>query len=167
MNSAIEQLKLKSSNTFQSQVKLINQMIINNELRSALLTNAYFQINFDNLEQYVHIYTQITNTACSCLIADCDHIRLGFYDKFGTLYAYNPADDIWIIPGMLSGCLPVSSLLSSTLKCFYGQDCVDQIISYFSTKTKFYAMKADKKSAYKIDSNVQTMIENSMIEHFL
>ncbi|CAF1183481.1 unnamed protein product [Adineta steineri] len=70
----------------------------------------------------------------------------------------------WPIPGMLCGCLPVRSLLLSTLECFYDQDCVNKLISYFPTTETFQAMTIHNQSVFESESIIQSIVEKLMIE---
>ena len=76
-------------------------------------------------------------------------------------------DSIWMeVPGIVSGCLPVNSILLSTLECFYNQICVDQLMTFFSTTEKFTAMASNESSRYNSNSTVQSIIDELMIEQW-
>ena len=71
------------------------------------------------------------------------------------------------IPGFLVGCLPVSGILSSTLKCFHSQTCVDELSSYLSPTERFSAMMLAEKSRYRSNSTVKSIVDNLMVEDWM
>ncbi|CAF4118076.1 unnamed protein product [Adineta steineri] len=167
INATIEQLKLKTPNTFNMQLKLIINMIINNGLKPAVQTSSYYSDNFEFSEIYTHTYRQTNNSQCSCNLNDCNQIESGISNMFGKLNLHETMSSLaWSIPGMSTGCFPGFSLLSSTLECFYNQTCVNELISYFPTSEEFKAMIINNESLCKPTSTVQSIIDNLMIENW-
>jgi len=41
----------------------------------------------------------------------------------------------WIVPGMMIGCLPLESMLQSTLECIYDQTCLNKITETVSNES--------------------------------
>jgi hypothetical protein len=89
-----------------------------------------------NISQY-----QTLNTTCSCdRNITCVH-QAGIYNgtgrvglnlsrTFGDLI--NDPLLLLTIPGIMVGCLPYTSLLQSTLECFYYQSCINQIQTFIN-----------------------------------
>ncbi|CAF1186813.1 unnamed protein product [Adineta steineri] len=168
INATIEQFKLKTSNTFNIQLKLIIEMTIANELIPAVQTSSYFL----DLKQYLvlhrHKYTRMVGGTCDCSLENCDQIESGIDIAFGRLNMPMIWNDlIWSIPGISTGCFPGFTLLSSTLECFYNQTCVDKLISNFPTSEKFKAMIINNESLYEPTSTVQAIVDNLMIETWI
>jgi hypothetical protein len=68
------------------------------------------------------------------------------------------------ISGFASGCLPISSLLQSTLKCLYNQSCLDEILSVTLTNDTFLAMPIRETSRFNVNSTVEILVNNLMVE---
>ncbi|CAF1195609.1 unnamed protein product [Adineta steineri] len=168
IHATIEQFKLTAPNTFKSQLSLINQITINSEFMSALQTNNYYALDMYFIGYFGTVYKQTENFECQCALDVCNNITSGFFTNFGT---FSPEESetlnlAWLIPGMLSGCLPVPSLLLSTLECFYDQDCVNRLISYFPITEKFQAMTKNHQSVFKLESPIESIVEKLMIENW-
>ncbi|CAF1505675.1 unnamed protein product [Adineta steineri] len=65
------------------------------------------------------------------------------------------------------GCLPVNAILLSALECFYNQTCLNQLISFFPTNEKFLAMNFSAQSRFAINSTVQMIVDELMIEQWI
>ncbi|CAF1277980.1 unnamed protein product [Adineta steineri] len=167
INTAIEQFKLKTPNTFNIQLKLIIKMTIVNELIPAVQTGVYFKDVSQGLEPWIRQYQQTDGSRCDCTRTDCNQAESGIIDKFGRQDMFENTDSfVWSIPGMSTGCFPGFTILSSTLECFYNQTCVDKLLSYFPTSEKFKAMIIDNESLYQPTSTIQSIIDNLMIENW-
>ena len=68
------------------------------------------------------------------------------------------------IPGFSASCLPVTSLLHSTLECFYDQMCLDELLSFVSTNKSFTAMSSIERSRFSIISTVKSILDFIMVE---
>ncbi|CAF3867982.1 unnamed protein product [Adineta steineri] len=168
INTTIEQFKLKTPNTFNFQLKLIIKMTIANDILPAVQTSSYFRDDFWTREIHRLSYRRTNGSECICSLNDCNQIESGIVNKFGRPdMAENLNSLAWSIPGMSTGCFPGFTLLSSTLKCFYNQTCVDKLISYFPTSDNFTAMIINNESLYKPTSTVQSTIDNMMIEKWI
>ncbi|CAF3645712.1 unnamed protein product, partial [Adineta steineri] len=168
IHTTIEQFKLKTPNTFNTQLKLIKEMTIANELMPAVQTSRFLVDGYWVSEIHIKQYRQTDGTACDCILNNCNQMESGIVNKSG-----RPNNDeiwnvlAWSIPGMSTGCLPGFTLLPSTLECFYKQTCVDKLISYFPTSEEFNAMIINNKSLYKPTSTVQSIIDKLMIEDWM
>ncbi|CAF0788937.1 unnamed protein product [Adineta steineri] len=166
IKTIIEQFKLKTPNTFNTQLKLIIKMTIANELIPAVLTSRYFENMDTDIRLYIYQYQPTNDSECDCSLNNCNQIESGIVNKFEKQYVDNNMNNslAWSIPGILTGCFPGFTLLSSTLECFYNQTCVNKLISYFPTSNNFTAMIINNESLYKPTSTVQSIIDNLMIE---
>ena len=68
---------------------------------------------------------------------------------------------------MLHSCLPVNTIIFSTLECFYNQTCLDILVSLLSKTDNFTAMSKIEKSRYNLNSAMLTIIDNLMIEEWV
>ncbi|UJR18445.1 hypothetical protein I4U23_005350 [Adineta vaga] len=170
-SSSIKQFQLISSNTFQNQLNLINNMIVGNGLNSALGTVYYYQIQLDDLDRFIVLFISITTTqedgsTCSCLTDICNKTVSGIYNVFQAPLPTHSGDLLFRIPGISSGCLPVTSILASTLECFYDQICIDQLLSYFPTNDKnFQSLLINNQSIFNSKSTIQSIVNNLMIKN--
>ncbi|UJR19384.1 hypothetical protein I4U23_022514 [Adineta vaga] len=168
ISATIEQFKLTAPNTFKSQLRLIDRIMISNVLISGVQTNDFYTINGgDYIMLLWYVYIQKNGLLCRCESRSCDETEAGTSNIFGNLSPNEQYRMTWIISGMSSGCLPVASLLLSTLECFYNQTCVNKLISYFSTNETFKAMIVNTESSYQPTATVKTMIGNLMNENWI
>lgn len=105
-------------------------MVGDNQILNARRTNydtAIVAVNNSRMLMYYSktIYND-DNTSCSCgTDSSCVH-PLGLYCSRDD--CFDESKPYMIVPGMVLGCLPVDSVLSSTLECFYNQTCVQMLI---------------------------------------
>ncbi|CAF1386151.1 unnamed protein product, partial [Adineta steineri] len=167
INTTIEQFKLKTPNTFNSQLKLIIEMTIANELIPAVQTTTFFLKIGEGLGLHTRSYRRTNGSECECPLNNCNQRGSGIVNKFGRQVVFQTMDSLaWSIPGMSIGCFPGFTLLSSTLECLYNQTCVKKLISYFPTSKEFKAMIINNESLYEPTSTVQSIIDNLMIENW-
>ena len=69
-----------------------------------------------------------------------------------------------IVPGFASGCLPLNTLLLSSLDCFNDQSCLDRLLTFFPTTETFTALTQTEDSRFQIDDTIQTIIDRLMVE---
>ncbi|UJR17114.1 hypothetical protein I4U23_004010 [Adineta vaga] len=166
--SIITQFRLTAPNTFKTQLRLINEMTMNNQLVSGLQTNfnlvSYIFPDIVQMTIRAVTYTSVDGSFCRCNVDVCT--------KFATSFIYSSwSTDFWYIPGISASCLPVISILISTLECFYNQTSVDKLLSYFTISNNetriFTAMIYNEQSHFDQNATIQTMIDNLMIEDWL
>ncbi|CAF4840783.1 unnamed protein product, partial [Rotaria sp. Silwood2] len=72
------------------------------------------------------------------------------------------------IPGLVLGCLPIESLLRSTLECFYNQTCVNTLITYLHNtsinKTIFNALDSTIYSGFFPNMTINELVNNLFVE---
>ncbi|CAF4733824.1 unnamed protein product, partial [Rotaria sp. Silwood2] len=175
VNVTIHQFQLSSPIEFRTQLEFMRKMIAGNRFLSALQTNymQYYMFAFSAFIQItVHnriLVNQDPSSFCSCRIdVDC-HIPSMMFNQFRYSTEYSPPyySILMEIPGMVHGCLPVNTLLLSTLECFYNQTCLNNIVSFFPTNENFTAMSPFEQSRYELNSTIQNIIDNLMIEEWV
>jgi hypothetical protein len=149
----------------------VEEMIGNNRLQSGLQTNAVYEYYNGPSGLGIHIsaneFKQVDGSWCYCNADNCNNVVSRIYNIFGAPNQFVVGDIEWSIPGISSGCLPVSSILVSTLECFYDQTCLNKLISYFSTNENFTALNLVEQSQYSPNSIVQSMVDKLMLEDLM
>ncbi|CAF4201298.1 unnamed protein product, partial [Adineta steineri] len=169
---SINQFQITAPNTFKSQLRLINEMTIHNQLISALPTNFMYSQYYSSSNGITQLlyqlwYNQSDGIRCDCRTDFCGNIPSLIVDVFGASYSTVLGSIRWFILGISSGCLPVTSILVSTLECFYDQTCVNKLISYFLTIESFTAMIYNNRSVYNQNSTIESIADNLMIEDWM
>ncbi|CAF1186952.1 unnamed protein product [Adineta steineri] len=168
ISTTVEQVKLKTPNTFNTQLKLIIQMTTANQLKPAVQTSSAVRDGENYFMLLVHYYRGTDGSSFSCRLNSHNQVQSGIVNEFGTRDVGLIEDSLaWPIPGMSTGCYPGFTLLLSTLECFYNQTCVNKLISYFPTSDKFKVMIINNESLYKPTSTVQSIIDKLMIEDWI
>ncbi|CAF3889918.1 unnamed protein product [Rotaria sp. Silwood1] len=176
INAIIQQFELSSPIEFSTQVVLIRKMIAGNRFLSALQTN-YMQwyMLWQNNVTLIVIHNRLfldpqASSSCSCRVhIDCN-MELMIFNQFGQSgIEYFPPDDkiLMKIPGMSHSCLPVNTILLSSLECFYNQTCLNNLVSLLPTTVNFTVISELEQSRYKLNSTIQTIIDNLMIEEWV
>ncbi|CAF1557465.1 unnamed protein product [Adineta ricciae] len=174
ISSIIEQFQLNLPITFLSQLQLIREITRSNRLLSGLQTNLFFTFNNVIGQSFQAVLTRIgyissNGSQCNCYTTiDCigPSIILDSFDESNQL-VFNQSKILMEIPGFLSGCLPVNNILLSTLECFYNQTCLNQLLFYLSSNETFTAMNTFQQSQFHLDSTIQTLLNNLMIENWI
>ncbi|UJR12711.1 hypothetical protein I4U23_016885 [Adineta vaga] len=166
IQSAIDRFQQIVPRAFGTQLELIRQVTTSNRLVSGLQTN-YIITYFSTFNQITAAtYDNSDKTSCNCLLNDQCASDAVFNSIFGAPTRYH-SSSIKPLLGISSGCLPVNSILSSTLACFYDQMCVDNLISFFPTNERFSAMTDDKKSRFGPYATVQSIVDKLMVEDWI
>ena len=112
-----------------------------NSIFSALRSNYYVQIDpASNTTVFFAMFYKSANSTCSCVTDRmCVH-QAGFYHWTGRqgmknlTHIFGDVNNdpslLMTAPGLMIGCLAHSSILQSTLECFYNQSCIDQIQAF-------------------------------------
>ncbi|CAF4132346.1 unnamed protein product, partial [Rotaria sordida] len=104
-------------------------MIIGNQLLSALETNIiplYAQIFNGSLQLGHYMVYNISNDSyCDCQINVNCRVHSGIFKELEQSYVDILFDNTQLMPmkidGFSAGCMPMDSILQSTLQCFYNQ----------------------------------------------
>ncbi|CAF3816042.1 unnamed protein product [Rotaria sp. Silwood1] len=176
-NAIINQFQLSSPIEFLTELKLLQKMILGNRFISALQTN-YMQwyLALNNNESLIivqnRMFTDIqASFTCSCRThIDCkmesvisNESEVLSPDLFG------PTDDVILmkIPGMSHSCLPINTILLSTLECFYNQTCLNHLLSFLPTNETFTSISDLVQNRHELKSTIQTIMNNLMIEEWM
>lgn len=170
VQSSIDQFKATAPQAFSNQLELIHRTTFSNKLVSGLQTNNFVTFTNHTVVKgpatiHMTTYEQSNGITCDCFSdLQCTSDAV-FDDKFeaSTLHVHGNRTKV---SGISSGCLPVSSMLASTLTCFYDQTCLDTLLSFFPITERFSAMVVDNKSRFSPTATIQSMVENLMIEEW-
>ncbi|CAF1302103.1 unnamed protein product [Adineta ricciae] len=125
---------------------------------SGLQTNFYATYTTgSSLAISANQYQDQQGNVCSCF---------GALDCISPATIFDTTNEIVVmtISGLFAGCLPVNSILLSTIECFYNQTCIDNLLSYFSTNEIFTAMKINDQSHFPPNSSIGSIVNRLMIE---
>ena len=169
IQASIDEFRSTAPNAFRSQLRLVNQLTVNNKLISGLMTNSFYEYillhgTSRTISQIISRKPQDDGLECQCSSDFCEKVSSGIYDVFRAPTPLDSGNMMWEIPGIVAGCLPVVSILHSTLECFYSEICLNKLISYFPTNENFAAMPLLEQSLYSSNSTLQLIIDNLMIE---
>ncbi|CAF0943284.1 unnamed protein product [Adineta steineri] len=123
------------SSNYNHSLELIRSMYSSNAFISAFGTN--WSPVLREVEENAKIYMQAQKynmSSCSCATSTTcvETMKL-------RLESRSP----WVVPGMLSGCLPLDSMLESTLECLYDQACIDMISDALNSTIRYTPLIAD------------------------
>ncbi|CAF4066819.1 unnamed protein product [Adineta steineri] len=165
INSTVTQFQQTLPRAFTVQLELILQVITGNRLISGLQTNII--ISSDHHPEVAPAeYMDRNKASCNCIL---DHQCISdaiFSGIFNASTRYNSSNETRL-PGLKSGCLPVTSILASTLQCFYNQRCLNKLVSFFPTKENFSAMAINNVSRFGPRATVKSIVDNLMVEDWL
>ena len=165
IQSTIAQFRQTAPQTFKAQLELVIRVTASNRLISGLQTN--YIISFDDYPQVdFATYSNRQGGHCDCFVHTSCVSDAVFDSVFAASDRYVTGQTT-LVPGIASGCLPMSSILASTLQCFYNQTCVDYLTSFFPTTERFSAMTLNNQTRFGPQIMVQTIVHDLMIEDWI
>jgi len=182
------------SKSFPDLVDLFRNMILGNQLFSAQDTNRIIRQPHANLRSGAQLspikiaYIELSNQSfvfnCFGENNQIGKLPAGIYYNItrynyvgsieyndGLTYVLNILNTtaIILLPGLFIGCLPLDSLLKSTLECFYNQTCLDIIISYMNHSSKsFYSHSFSvlNQSRFSPSTTFETLMDVLFVEEW-
>ena len=120
VNKSIHNWQSSTTERFLSTIQLIEVMHFGNQLLSGWVpVRIYMNGNSVKITSDAKYYNN-----CSCALSQLCRSALGIYRLS------NGSEEpilLFSIPNFFTGCLPVDSLLQSTLECFYNRSCMIEI----------------------------------------
>ena len=179
LNARTKALTTRLQTTTTADILRMNQflalIISDNRLESILQTN-YLEYSVPGSRAYFtytasYIKENSTNMAdansyCSCdLIPDCSYPS-GFYSQtVRTSNYYTPVPPaLFVVPGMFTGCVPSSSILQSTLECFYDSSCLDTLASLGIDTFHLRPLNVSVPSRFSINASIESVFKELFIE---
>ncbi|CAF1269656.1 unnamed protein product [Adineta ricciae] len=185
MATLVEQLQSLTTISYNRTHRLLSLSLSQNHVFSSLRTNFYVQ-NTPGTNKYSTYYTYYPysfnqsnissepiseDDTCSCLDTfDCNFPSGIFnWSKAGSII---PGEILWPYPpamvsanGMQAGCIPQTSLLSSTLECFFNETCLSRVLSSIGGLRNVSALDKTKiGSNYDSNTLISDIVNNLMIE---
>ncbi|CAF4106479.1 unnamed protein product [Adineta steineri] len=138
-SALIRQFQQQTVDSFLGLFELVRALIqLNQFIVFGSMNAEIYRSNANNNTMHYFISTTSYDNDCSCGKSTSCTRPQGFYctGKYCTLGSNKPNHTI---PGMVLSCLPVDSLLSSSLQCFYNTSCLTMIVqghSFQNNKSK-------------------------------
>ncbi|CAF2868804.1 unnamed protein product [Rotaria sp. Silwood2] len=109
--------------------------------------------------------------SCQCDINYNCEALLGIFpnwtyesDDPGAFSQYTGAFE-FLVDGFRAGCLPLNSLILSTLECYYTQNCLDTIIPYLSGfDTSFNVLNRNVSKRFIPATSIGALVDEMMVE---
>ncbi|CAF0938019.1 unnamed protein product [Adineta steineri] len=174
----VEQMQTTTVANVKYTDQLVSLAILNSRIMSALNTNTYLTKNplvsgyyilhgsYPVGNYSISNVSNLNNIYCDCTYQSNCTFQAGFYNysirpAHGQASLYKPSPPpIFIVPGMLVGCLPHDSMLLSTLECFYNRSCLDLI----GVSQAIIPLNATVPSRFRVNTTVNTMFEQLFVE---
>ena len=153
---------------FQITFSLVNQILLANKYISGLLTNGVLDvmnisseltgtIDISEIAWFNQIGLDENNQSCTC--DQNSHCSIGLV-----------RDDFTTVDGVSTRCFVLNSVLKSTLKCWYNQTCLDQLLSSTEFNTRALrnvsALDLSITSRFTIGDLVEEILGELMVEQY-
>jgi hypothetical protein len=158
IKSLVDQFRSSMTNSFLLSLSMIRETTQANALFSALQTNYKLTFATDRTT----LLTQVIDyDGCPCFFSATCTTRSSILDHLSPKSLFD-------VPGLRMGCYMIESLLQSTLECFYSQTCIDTLRSYLTVSSSMpvIALNASLSSVYNVNSTIQELVDNLMIEQW-
>ncbi|CAF1197608.1 unnamed protein product [Adineta steineri] len=166
--------KTNAPDALHYKLMFIREMIAGNALLSS--TPNIFQFMFQ-YHDYGHksvweinhqnVFHQTDGNFCTCKEFFTCYSRAGFFGS-SLFNSDNSFAYLYIIDGWYTGCRPIDSLLSSTLKTFYNQTMISSLFPFFNNiPLNFTCLDANKESIFDVNTNLSTIVESGFIEKWI
>jgi hypothetical protein len=157
IKSSIDESQSSLISSFSLSLVMIQSTTRANALLSARRTNYRLNIAGDNISVFIDARTY---TGCTCAFSSTCTDKSYIYDSSNKIPVFD-------VLGFYTGCHVIASLLQSNLECFYDQDCVDKLKSYFLSSSSMNVAALDESlSKYSKNSTIQELVDNLMIEQW-
>ncbi|CAF3968377.1 unnamed protein product [Rotaria sp. Silwood1] len=109
------------------------------------------------------VYEMMDGSLCYCLAGKTCSMPAAIYwdvvEQMGNVYSINRNKTL--VRGMQTDCFVSNGLFSSTLECYYDSSCLELLVS---NTTAFTPLNATIPSKFSIDSRVQDLMNELMLE---
>jgi hypothetical protein len=155
INLSIDNFQSSLRSNFLSSLAMIRNTTQTNALLSGLKTNSILTLTLHNISVYIK---ERKYNDCSCAFSFA-------CTQGSSIYKYPSRKPLYEVPGFYTGCYVVESLLQSTLECFYDQQSIDELTSFFSSSPPMNVIALNASlSRYSKNSTIKELIDNLMIE---
>jgi hypothetical protein len=143
--------------SLQLNLLIVREMTLDNGVLSGLATNAYFHITAQQSQDFwpVRISPMAFDDVCSCTnFGGC--LRPTIYLES------NETSNGTAVPGIMFDCLPLDSMLASTLECSYERPCLSLVHKLSSNALQPPPLA--NPSRFALNDTLKTLILELMIE---
>ena len=176
-------LQTVSSNALIRPLTTLHQITQANEFVTALSVN-YIAVTsafdeqivprfFDDFDTTVtmtfnqYIYNESTGS-CSCRYNGSCPMSANFYlydvwEQYG-VYDLNTIEVNGTLPGIIIDCLPLQTILASTLECFYQQSCLNLITTVYEKPIDISILEQSSSSHFLPTTSIESLIKQLFIE---
>ncbi|CAF1071614.1 unnamed protein product [Adineta ricciae] len=174
ISTFIQQFQQQTVNSFLSIFQLVRTSIQMNQFMVGSGTNAgliVFNRSHDSIFRFIP--NSAFDNECSCGESSSCTYPLGFYCIAGQCNQNSLSPPKQIIPGLVLSCLPVDSLLLSSLQCFYNATCIQMVLQWRSFGLNSSPLDSSFSNVNPLDSTVQrrfspeTKLENVVSQLFI
>ncbi|CAF3962162.1 unnamed protein product [Rotaria sp. Silwood1] len=176
VNDLVDNFRIQISTTFDRTLKLIRETSVGNQLVSGWKTDASANFYAANAAGdlwaglVMNILPQSADELpCYCSTTFQCQSEAAIYqetDPGNTDGDYATSFNVSMIidsfEGFVSSCVPLESLVNSTLECFFKQSCLDKFIRHFPVK-KALALDSNS-SSWSLDTSVEKLMQNLFID---
>ncbi|CAF1670819.1 unnamed protein product, partial [Adineta ricciae] len=154
----ISQFISSSINDFLLSLSIMRNTTQSNALVSALFTN--FKFEYDSKWKFVDSYSRIFSE-CACAASARCVVAATIPDFYDT-------KPLFSIPGLYVGCYAIEALLQSNLQCFYDNNCVKRLKSYFteSIPMNVTALNVSLSNHFRMNSTIESILNELMVEEW-
>ncbi|CAF3810107.1 unnamed protein product [Adineta steineri] len=159
--SFVDQFISSTTNTFVSSLNTIRNSTHGDSLVSGLLTNYLISVGTSVSNEAIVLTGSVVYSNCGCERSStciAQSSILSSHANMGTFY----------VPGFYTGCYVIEALLQSTLRCFYDQNCINELLLYLPSASLMnaIALNSSLTSQYSEDSTIEYLLNNLMIEEW-
>ncbi|CAF1226590.1 unnamed protein product [Adineta steineri] len=159
--SFVDQFISATTNTFVSSLNTVRNSTHGDSLVSGLLTNYLISVGTSVSNEAIVLTGSVSYSNCGCERSStciAQSSILSSQANMGTFY----------VPGFYTGCYVVEALLQSTLRCFYDQNCINELQLYLPTASLINAkaLNSSLPSQYSEDSTIEYLLNSLMIEEW-
>ena len=173
----IQQFKNQVIGTYLELFQLVRYSTQLNQFFVSKSTNAHMVVRANgNLKNYRFSSTNTYDNNCSCGTNSSCTRPQGFYCRSTGCFK-NLAKPNYTIPGLLLSCLPVDSLIVSSLECFYNLSCIQTMIQLFAFDTpnitisptiaNITPLNSLIDSRFSMDTTLVQIISHLFIEYWI
>ena len=174
MQAHIDAFKKTIPSKFYHNLMLVRDFLFSNNFLPAAQTLSTFETLYEqgSWTSYMNmkgIY-DLDNVYCHCYADSTCKTKAGFFgddlydrDNHENIYMYLGVLDEWYI-----GCLPINSLLFSTLKSFYNQTAVKSFLHFFmNLSSSFKSLDPNRPTRFPpSNSTINSIVSESFIENW-
>ncbi|CAF1662607.1 unnamed protein product, partial [Adineta ricciae] len=151
----IDQFKSSTTAEFLASLTMIRNITQSNALVSSLFTNFMFEYDYYRgpARSWPRKYGD-----CTCALSHICVVTATISDFYGT--------SRFSIPGLYVGCYIIEALLQSNLQCFYDNNCINTLKSYFTESTPMNVTPLNESLSNRFlkDSTIENILKELMVE---